>query len=283
MSLLRHIRLCNEWNAADFVPFMHEAARVGWIRRANAERLARFPKVFEVSRERVRLIAAGDRAALTRAIDDATEALVADGAIPKWRQEYFAVAARWGAAPRFDLDRGAVPFFGVRAYGVHLNGWRRDGGKLRQWIGRRAAGKMIAPDKLDNLVAGGIGGDYGLEKTLFKEAEEEASMPEVLTARAVAVGAVTYRMATEDGVRDDILFLYDCETPPDFTPRNTDGEIVSFALMDAEDVVERMRRTDDFKFNVNLVNIDFALRHGVVPPGDPEYLDLVTGLHRPLD
>src|SRR5665213_60981 len=82
---------------------------------------------------------------------------------------------------------------------------------------------------------------------------------------------------------DDILFLYDCETPPDFTPRNADGEIVSFALMDAEDVVERMRRTDDFKFNVNLVNIDFALRHGVVPPGDPEYLDLVTGLHRPLD
>jgi len=48
-------------------------------------------------------------------------------------------------------------------------------------------------------------------------------------------------------------------------------------------VVERVRRTDDFKFNVNLVIIDFALRHGLVTPEDPEYLDLVTGLRRPLD
>jgi hypothetical protein len=44
-----------------------------------------------------------------------------------------------------------------------------------------------------------------------------------------------------------------------------------------------MRKTDDFKFNVNLVNIDFALRHGVIGPEDPEYLDLVTGLHKPID
>jgi len=44
-----------------------------------------------------------------------------------------------------------------------------------------------------------------------------------------------------------------------------------------------VRDTDDFKFNVNLVIIDFALRHGLVAPDDPDYLDLVTGLRRPLD
>ena len=36
------------------------------------------------------------------------------------------VAPHWGATPHFKLDRGAVPFFGVKAYGVHLNGYRRD-------------------------------------------------------------------------------------------------------------------------------------------------------------
>jgi len=90
-------------------------------------------------------------------------------------------------------------------------------------------------------------------------------------------------METKTGLRNDVLFLYDVETPASFTPRNTDGELVSFALMDARDVVKRMRDTEDFKFNVNLVNIDFALRHGVIGPEDPEYLGLVAGLHLPLD
>ena len=99
----------------------------------------------------------------------------------------------------------------------------------------------------------------------------------------MAAGAISYRMEMAQGVRDDVLFLYDLEVPLGFTPRNTDGEIVAFEPMMASAVVERVRRTDDFKFNVNLVIIDFALRHGLVTPEDPEYLDLVIGLHRPLD
>ncbi len=80
-----------------------------------------------------------------------------------------------------------------------------------------------------------------------------------------------------------MLFVYDLEIPASVTPENTDGEIVAFELRRAAEVVDEVRRTDDYKFNVNLVLIDFALRHGLVKPGDPEYLDLVTGLRRPLD
>ena len=43
------------------------------------------------------------------------------------RNETFDVAPRWGAPVVFRLDRGAVPFFGTRAYGVHLNGYLRNG------------------------------------------------------------------------------------------------------------------------------------------------------------
>jgi hypothetical protein len=92
---------------------------------------------------------------------------------------------------------------------------------------------------------------------------------------------VSYRMETPEGARDDVLFVYDIDLPGDFVPRNTDGEIASFALMAADDVLERVRAAEDFKFNVNLVVIDFALRHGLVTPDDPDYLDLVTGLRRP--
>jgi len=283
MSLLRHIRTCNAWEPARFVPFRRGNARLGLIRRDNAERLRRFPKLFEVSKDTVNLIAEGNAKALTSAVDRAVEELVSERVIAKWRNEFFAVAEHWGAKVHFTLDRGAVPFFGVKAYGVHLNGYRRVGSKLKLWIGKRASNKIVAPGKLDNIVAGGIGVAHGLEETLLKEAAEEAAMPKKLASRAVAVGAVSYRMETKTGLRNDVLFLYDVETPASFTPRNTDGELVSFALMDARDVVKRMRDTEDFKFNVNLVNIDFALRHGVIGPEDPEYLGLVAGLHRPLD
>jgi hypothetical protein len=231
----------------------------------------------------VRLVAPGGPEALSAAVDGVVEALVAEGLVPKWRNEFFAVAPRWGDAPHFNLDRGAVGFFGVRAYGVHLNGYRRAGDRLLLWIGRRAPDKKVAPDKLDNLVAGGIGADHGLWATLVKEAQEEAAMPEALVARAVPVGAVAYRMETEGGLRDDVLFNYDLAVPAEFEPRNTDGEFVDFTLMDAGAVLARVRDGDDFKFNVNLVLIDFAVRHGVVTPDDPDYLDLVTGLRRPFD
>jgi hypothetical protein len=66
-------------------------------------------------------------------------------------------------------------------------------------------------------------------------------------------------------------------------PRNRDGEIVEFRVMTAREVVARVRDTEDFKFNVNLVIIDFALRHGLVTAADPDYLDLVTGLRHQLD
>ena len=181
------------------------------------------------------------------------------------------------------IDRGAVPFFGIRAYGVHLNGFVRDGDQLKLWVGRRAPNKAVAPDKLDNLVAGGIDHAHGLEETLVKEAEEEAGMPAALAARAVSVGAVSYRMAVTHGLRDDVLFCYDLELPRDFKPKNNDGEFVGFMLEDASRVIDIARKSDDFKFNVNLVLVDFALRHGLIRTDDPDYLDLITGIHRPID
>jgi 8-oxo-dGTP pyrophosphatase MutT (NUDIX family) len=141
----------------------------------------------------------------------------------------------------------------------------------------------VAPDKLDNLVAGGVGNGHGLDETLLKEGEEEASIPVTLAKRSLPVGAVSYRMETELGIRDDVLFVYDLEMPADFVPKNRDGEIVHFELMPASSVLERVRATNQFKFNVNLVILDFAVRHGLLRPDDPEYLDVATGLHRPLD
>ncbi len=283
MSFADHIRACNNFNRARVVPLMAGERRIGWLRRDNAAALARFPAVFAVEPERVRLVAWGDVDAISAAVDEVVEALVVENRVPKWRNETFDVMPRWGEPPLFRLDRGAVPFFGVRAYGVDLNGYRRDRGGLHLWVGRRAPDKRVAPNKLDNTVAGGIGNGYGVAATLAKEADEEAAIPTSLIERAVPVGAITYLMENDIGIRDGVLFVYDLELPAEFVPQNRDGEIVQFELMPAERVIERIRATDDFKFDVNLVYLDFALRHGLIPVDDPEYLIVASGLHRSLD
>ncbi len=283
MSLLRHIQICNDYQADRFLPFFHGSDRLGLIRKNNAEALRRFPKLFAVASDGVRFLAQGSFDELSKIIDDVAEQLVADGVVAKWRNECFIVATQWGAPPRFKIDRGAVPFFGVRAYGVHLNGFVRDGKDLKLWVGHRSPKKAVAPGKLDNLVAGGIGWPYGLIETLIKECGEEAALPEGLAAQSVPVGAISYRMEVKHGLRDDVLFCFDLDCPKDFKPRNTDGELVDFDLRDARGAIDLARAGDDFKFNVNLVLIDFGLRHGLIDADDPEYLALTTGLHRPFD
>jgi 8-oxo-dGTP pyrophosphatase MutT (NUDIX family) len=283
MAFVDRIRHCNSFDPARVMPLWAGEHRIGWLRRDNAEVLTRHGDVFKVERDQAHLLVEGDCATVSRAVDHVVDALVAERRIPKWRNETFDVAPCWGEPPILRLDRGAVPFFGVRAYGVHLNGYRRDGDQYSLWIGKRAPNKLVDPGKLDNMVAGGIGNGYGAAATLAKEAEEEAGIPAALVTHAVPVGGLSYRMETKIGVRDDVMFVYDLEVPDDFTPANSDGEIAGFELMPLADVLERIRTSNAFKFNVNLVILDFAVRHGVLRPDDPEYLDVANGLHRPLD
>src|SRR6516162_11627201 len=283
MSFSDHIRACNNYDPARVVPLTAGNERVGLLRRDNAEALRRFPDVFAAGEDKVELVARGGVAAVSRAVDAVVDALVDERRVPKWRNETFDVTSRWGTPPVFRLDRGAVPFFGTRAYGVHLNGYLRQGDVIYLWVGRRSPSKQIAPNKLDNLVAGGIGNEHGVRETLLKEGEEEASVPASVMSQAISAGAVSYRMETALGIRDDVLFVFDLEMPADFVPKNRDGELVHFELMPVSTVLERIRETSDFKFNVNLVILDFAVRHGLLRPDDPEYLDVATGLHRPLD
>ena len=93
-----------------------------------------------------------------------------------WRNEWFPVLTRFGAPPLMRLERAAVPMFGVHGYGVHMNGYVREGGRLKLWIGKRADNRPIEPGKLDHLVAGGIPLGLSVMECLTKECEEEAAI-----------------------------------------------------------------------------------------------------------
>jgi hypothetical protein len=280
-GFLRHLVDCNRADPADYLPFTIGGVAVGRVRRDIARRLAEFPDLFALSTHDVALAPRfADFAARSRALDEAVDRLITIGVVLKRRKELYPVAARFTDPPLAQLDRGAIATFGVRAYGVHVNGTvtRPDG--LHLWIGLRAKDKLVAPGKLDNLVAGGQPIGLSLTENLIKECAEEADLPAAIARRAHGVGAITYAMAVPEGLRADTLFVYDLALDPSFVPRNTDGELERFDLMTVADVAERVRTTDDFKFNVNLVIIDFLIRRGVIAPDHPEYLDLVSGLHR---
>ncbi len=162
------------------------------------------------------------------------------------------------------IDRGALPSFGIVSHGAHMNGLVHTARGLHLWVARRAPDKLLDPDKLDNVTAGGVAAGSTPTETLVKEAGEEAAIPPGLAAQAVPVGRLRYAMERPEGLRRDVLHCFDLALPEDFVPRPVDGEIAYFELWPAERVLAAVRETDEFKFNVTLVLIDLFRRLGMV-------------------
>jgi 8-oxo-dGTP pyrophosphatase MutT (NUDIX family) len=211
--------------------------------------------------------------AVTDRVTLAPEALprlneIAKAAGARMRGENFDVRETVDGPVLAVLDRGALPLFGVIGVGVHLNGYVRRPDGVHLWVAKRAADKKLDPGKLDNLVAGGVPAGLSPFETLLKEAAEEAALPAGLARQAVPVGRFAYNMERPEGLRRDVIFAYDLELPEDFVPRPADGEVEGFSLWPAGQVLETVREQQKFKFNVNLVLIDFLLRFGLVSDAD---------------
>lgn len=282
MSFLDHIRHANNWNPGEFLPFAVAGRLVGHVRRDRLDRLRGFPDTFVIGPDQVSLAPRLDDFALrTAAMGEVVQVLRREGEFPGWRGEAFPVMAEWGDEPLLQAERVTTPWFGVRCWGVHVNGYVRRADGLHMWIARRAGGKSTYPDMLDNLVAGGQPVGLGLMENVIKECQEEAAIPRELAARARAVGTISYCHQFEWGFKPDQQFCYDLELPEDFTPRNLDGEVQSFALLPITEVARIVGDSFEFKFNCNLVIIDFLIRHGLIDAEtEPDYVALCMGLHR---
>lgn len=291
-GFLRHIRACNRHDPAIYRPFFSAETLIGRVRPAIAAWLTAFDSRFEAIAGGVRLSArcatAAERSAALAAA--ATE-MAQQGLIPPLRHELYPVLTCWETPPPLAavgetpplaaVDRSAVTILGIPAYGLHVNGYvRHPQHGLSLWVARRALDRAVAPDKLDNMIAGGQPLGLSLAENLRKEAAEEAGLPAEWADQAQPVGALHYVMDIEAGLRDDTLFLYDLELPPDITPHNQDGEVAAFMLWPVAEVARSIHDTESWKFNCPLVVIDFLIRHRVILPDAPDYAALVAGLQR---
>ncbi len=279
MSYLDRIAVCRHWNPERYRPFTIDGTALGRVAHGFARCLEAYPEVFAVSERAVTLASGlGGFEARSQAVREVLLELRAQGEVPRWRDEDYPVLRRWGDAPALKIERAASALLGTRRFAVNVNGLVRDAGDLKMWVAKRAANKQIEPGKLDHLVAGGQPFGLGVRENLIKEAWEEAGIPAELAARAIPMGAVSFRCERPEGLLDDVSFCYDLELPADFMPANTDGEVESFSLWPIEEVLARVRDTEDFSFDINLVVIDFAIRHGLIAPDDPDYQEIWEGL-----
>ncbi len=261
-DLMRHIAACrNAQLPGRRMSLRLGAAQVGWV----------FPEV------------AAALAALGGAVDGGGVAVPADRlygmarqlaaqGLCRFRDEAFDVRAVPDGPVLAQIDRGAVPLLGVQAEGVHLNGLVRRPDGLWVWVARRAAHKLLDPGKLDHLVGGGVPAGLSPWETLVKEADEEAALPPALIAEAVPVAQLGYAMEYSGGLRRDRLHCYDLVLPESFVPRPQDGEVEAFELRPLRAVLDEVRRSDAYKFNVNLVLIDLFLRAELLDTAERRHL-----------
>ena len=262
------------------VPFIAAGQQVGWLTPERAAALKKLKGVFVPDGKGVAfnpsLKTAKQRSgALAEVLLD----LSTTGLFSRLRGEIYAVKNAWADKPAFQIDRGLMANFGLRAYGVHMNGIVQKSSGLHLWIGTRSENVKVEPGKFDNMVAGGQPAGLSLMENLVKECGEEAHMPPKLARTAKCVSSLSYAFDTRDGLRVDTLFCYDLAVPPAFKPKVSE-EITHFQLMPIQKALQLARTTRSFKFNVSLVVIDCAIRHGLVTPDTVGDFDaIVAGLH----
>jgi 8-oxo-dGTP pyrophosphatase MutT (NUDIX family) len=242
-------------------PFRIGAEQVGWIRASDVPLLARWPDVFEIDGGRVTLAGAFDTVDLrSAALGSVIGALAAEGRIPGWRDETYAIRNAFDAPPLAYIERAASRFFGTQTYAVHLNGVVEYAhGAPQLWIARRSDTKATDPGMLDNVVAGGIGWGFGIEATLIKECWEEAGIPGDIAARAVAGRTAHVLQSLPEGTQAEQIFIYDLALPADFAPRNQDGEVGEHRLARIDEVA-RWIEEGALTVDASLATLDCLLR-----------------------
>jgi hypothetical protein len=292
-GFIKWIERCNNGEAAlasgEFLPFQIDNQTVGYIGQNFIQHLKSFPDVFQLTPTSILLhpnLQTADIITRSTAVGVAMSSLKDSGIITGWRNELYPVLKSFYDDPVLLLERAAAPFFGIKAYGVHMNGYvkRKSDGEILLWVARRSATKLW-PLKLDHIVAGGQPHGLSLAENVVKECQEEAGITSEIARKAVPVGAVSYISIKGSGLGRDVLFCYDLELPEDFQPVPVDGEVHEFFLSPLSDVAKFISdgtfETDDhqaYKDNCNLVVLDFLIRHGVLTPDTPGYLDVIKGL-----
>jgi 8-oxo-dGTP pyrophosphatase MutT (NUDIX family) len=223
---LRCIEAARHFRRALHLRFVIAGQPVGWVRARDVPLLTRWPDVFKIGSDALVLSSAFETVdSRSAALGAVIGALAAQGCIPGWRNETYAIRNAFDDAPLALIERAASRFFGTMTFAVHVNGivgpadaQQASGAMPHFWIARRSDKKATDPGMLDNLVGGGIGWGLSIGDTLVKECYEESGIDETLARTAVAGRVVHVLQEIDEGTQAEQLFVHDLLLPDDFPP-----------------------------------------------------------------
>lgn len=184
------------------------------------------------------------------------------GHLGGWRNEKFDAADDAGNV-LFALERAAFRPLGLRSQAVHINGLTEHNGEWVFWIGRRSPFKAVDPNKLDNLVGGGVASGEGIREAMLREGGEEAGLaPELLQNLKRQSLRLSVRPVSR-GLHNELLHIFDVVLPPDVVPENQDGEVAEFKRMGVAELAAAM--CDGLLMNDAMIaTLDAFARYGLL-------------------
>ena len=161
------------------------------------------------------------------------------GLFSGWRNENFDVYDKQNTL-LFTLERSAFRPLGLHSHAIHINGMTHTSEGWRFWIGRRSPHKAVAPNKLDNVVGGGVSSGESVQQAMIREGWEEAGLPQSLLQPLLCHSRRTSLRTIARGLHHECLHIFDLILPAHIQPINQDGEVAEFLLMDIIELTDAM-------------------------------------------
>ncbi len=194
---------------------------------------------------------------LTASLRELAFALRDAGVAHAWRDEQLAVADDEGRVLA-TVERAVVRPLGIATQAVHLAGVSADG---RYWVQQRSLTKPNDPGLWDTLVGGMIPASDTERQALERETWEEAGLRFDQLVDVAHGGSIATRRPAGDaglGYVVERISWYRCIVPDGVEPKNQDGEVEQFRLMDHDEVLHRMHR-DEFTMEAALVLLEAGI------------------------
>lgn len=261
-AILIYIDKITRFDRQQFTPLYIGKERLGWVNVSWKERLlSSESQLFDGQYKRLHCRLDGSYRSISQSLGQAARRWQQAGWLNGWRNERF-TAFRYDGSPYFELERAAFRPLGLTSRAVHLNGLTRlASGEIRMWVGRRSPHKSVDPNRLDNLVGGGVAAGESIELALEREGWEEAGVRRKRVRGLPQSALLLAERAVQRGLHREWIYAFDLWLDPGETPCNEDGEVAEHILMSFVEV-ESLLVDGRFMIDAALVAIDCLARHG---------------------
>jgi 8-oxo-dGTP pyrophosphatase MutT (NUDIX family) len=261
-AVLDYLARITRVDLSRFTPLWIDGERLGYVNADWEQRLlAQEPDLFVKSRVGLCVALQGDYAARSAQLNAAARRWLDAGWLKGWRGENF-LSCREDGSPLFELERAAFRPLGLTSHAVHINGLTRSSaGGIGMWVGRRSLAKSEEPDRMDNMVGGGVTAGESVRGACLREGWEEAGLSRVVLADVSKASLLLAERAVGRGLHREWLHAHDLWLPADVAPCNQDGEVAEHLCLSLDEV-ESLIVEERFMIDAALVAIDCLARLG---------------------